>query len=103
MRDAMLDIEQTTEFFDQHYHRTAFRLETRDSYDVGSDGGDVARYLRGEPAPHAGRKNPWLEELAAERRAGRSRSRVHVLATPLGDYLRYECEWGYVLNVQAGE
>jgi len=28
---------------------------------------------------------------------------VHVLRTPLGPYLRYECEWGYAYNVRAGE
>jgi len=24
--------------------------------------------------------------------------RVHVLRTPLSDYLRFECEWGYAYN-----
>jgi hypothetical protein len=26
-----------------------------------------------------------------------------VLRTPLGPYLRYECEWGYAYNVQVGK
>ncbi len=26
-----------------------------------------------------------------------------MLRTPLSDYLRYECEWGYTYNVTAGE
>lgn len=99
----MLNLSETVAFFDAHYTRSAFRLETLGVYDVGSDGGDVARYLRGEPEPTRDRKQPWLDELAAERRAGKVRSRVHVLRTPLSDYLRYECEWGYAPNAAAGE
>lgn len=30
-------------------------------------------------------------------------SRVHILRTPLTPYLRYECEWGYLPNSDAGE
>ncbi|WP_427890256.1 DUF6879 family protein [Kribbella sp. GL6] len=85
------------------YRRSAFRLETLDHYDVGSDGGDVARYIAGEPDPDPDRKGPWLDELRSERAAGKLRHRVHVLRTPLTGYLRYECEWGYVPNAAAGE
>lgn len=99
----MLDLEQTTEFFDAHYTRSAFRLETLPSYDVGSDGGDVARYLRGEPDPDPERKGPWLRELVEEAAAGKVRSRVRVFTSPPTDYLRYEFEWGYLPNAQAGE
>ncbi len=28
---------------------------------------------------------------------------MHVFASPLSPYLRYECEWGYVYTSQAGE
>lgn len=82
---------------------TAFRLETLDTYTSASDGGDVARYLAGEPAPDPERKERWLSRLRAERAQGRIRQRVHVLASPIGPYLRYECEWGYVPNAGAGE
>jgi hypothetical protein len=82
---------------------TAFRLETLDTYTSASDGGDVARYLAGEPAPDPERKERWLSQLRAERAQGRTRQRVHVLTSPIGPYLRYECEWGYAPNVEAGE
>jgi hypothetical protein len=49
------------------------------------------------------RKQPWLDHLRREREAGILRHRVHVLRTPLTDYLRYECEWGYAFNAAAGE
>jgi len=99
----VLTLDETVAFFDDHFTRSAFRLETLDAYEVESDGADVARYLAGEPEPDPSRKQPWLDELAAERRAGKIRSRVHVLRTPLCDYLRYECEWGYAPNAAAGE
>lgn len=83
--------------------RTLFRLETLDVYEVASDGSDYRRYLDGEAEPTWERKQPWLDDLRAERDSGRYRHRVHVLHTPLGPYLRYECEWGYAYNVQAGE
>jgi len=83
--------------------RSAFRLELLDRYTVGSDGSDVERYLRGEPEPDPERKQPWLDRLSRERDAGIHNHRVHVLSTPLTDYLRYECEWGYVPNAAAGE
>lgn len=99
----MLNLDETVAFFDEHYAKSAFRLETLDSYNVESDGDDVARYLAGEPEPDPERKQPWLEELAAERAAGKRRYRVRVLSTPLSNYDRYACEWGYAPNTEAGE
>jgi hypothetical protein len=90
-------------FVDTHMGTSVFRLETRDRYDVESDAGNVARYLAGEPAPSMSFKGPWLERLATERVEGKRRTRVHVLRSPLSDYLRYECEWGYVFTAAAGE
>ncbi|GAA1692354.1 DUF6879 family protein [Kribbella sp. NPDC056951] len=98
----MLPEEQVDAIFEGFSH-SAFRLETLDYYHVGSDGGDVARYLAGAPEPDPDRKGPWLNQLRAERAAGKLRHRVHVLRTPLSDYLRYECEWGYLPNAAAGE
>ncbi len=99
----MLDAPRLGELIRSRFTRSAFRLETLDAYDVGDDGGDVARYLRGEPEPDPERKGAWLARLRAERAAGKMRQRVHVLRGPLSGYLRYECEWGYLPNVTAGE
>ncbi|MEE2039072.1 hypothetical protein Q8791_17810 [Nocardiopsis sp. CT-R113] len=90
-------------FFDTHLTESAFRLETLDHYDVASDGGDFQRFVAGEPEPDWERKNPWLETLRAAKEAGVREYRVRVLRTPLSDYLRYSCEWGYALNGEAGE
>lgn len=99
----LLDLDQVGDYFDAHFTRTAFRLEALDVYDVDSDGGDVAGYLSGEKAPDNDYKDGWLKQLADDTAAGKQWSRVHVLTSPLNDYLRYECEWGYAYNVAAGE
>lgn len=99
----MLTVAELLEFFDARLTRSAFRLETLDQYDVGSDGGDFRRFVAGEAEPDWDRKNPWLDTLRKEKERGVHRYRVRVLRTPLNDYLRYSCEWGYVLNSEAGE
>jgi len=99
----MLDATQLGELIRGHFTSSAFRLETLASYDVGSDGGDVARYLRGESAPDPSRKDAWLARLRREAAEGKQRQRVHVWRGPLSPYLRYEAEWGYLPNVMAGE
>jgi hypothetical protein len=99
----VLTAPELGDYINSHLTRSAWRLELLDRYDVESDGGDYERFLRGEPEPTMERKRPWLEHLRREREAGILRHRVHILRTPLTDYLRYECEWGYLLNTAAGE
>jgi uncharacterized protein DUF6879 len=99
----MMDVEELGGYITQHFTRTLFRLETLSQYEVASDGTDFARYLEGEAEPDPARKQPWLDHLRDEARRGLYRHRVHVLRSPLSEYLRYECEWGYAYNAQAGE
>lgn len=99
----MMDAAQLNAWMDRHFTRSAFRLETLQTYEVASDGSDFKRYLDGEPSWTPERKQPWLDHLAAERAQGLQRSRVRVVTHPVSDYTRYECEWGYAPNVTAGE
>lgn len=99
----MLTAQELGEYIDTRLAQSAFRLERLDRYDVAADGDDFERFMRGEVAPRPERKQPWLERLRREAEAGILNQRVHVLRTPLTDYLRYECEWGYVPNAHAGE
>ncbi|MGH3648725.1 MAG: DUF6879 family protein [Micromonosporaceae bacterium] len=99
----MLAAAELLAYIDDRLTREVFRLELLDRYEVESDGSDFARYLRGDQEPTPERKQPWLDRLARLRQAGIRNHRVHLLATPLTDYLRYECEWGYVWNARAGE
>jgi hypothetical protein len=99
----VLTAAQLGEYIDARLTHSAFRLELLNQYDVDADGGDFQRFLHGDPAPTRERKQPWLDRLRREAQAGIHNHRVHVLRTPLTDYLRYECEWGYLPNAEAGE
>ena len=87
----------------EHFTRSAFRLETLQSYEVASDGSDYRRYLDGERTWTPERKQPWLDHLRSERDRGLYRHRVRIVTRPVTPYTRYECEWGYEPNVAAGE
>lgn len=76
-----------------------FRLETLDFYEP--DRQEYERWLAGEPLDMTGIA-AWHQLLRAERERGLHRSRVHALRSPLGPYLRFECEL-YAGNVEAGE
>ena len=99
----VLTLDQLGEFVAKHHTRDLFRLETLPFYNAASDADDVRRYLRGEPAPTAEAKRPWLDRIRADVTSGRFWRRIHAVTQPLSDYVRYECEWGYVPNSAAGE
>ncbi|MFE2549265.1 DUF6879 family protein [Streptomyces sp. NPDC059355] len=81
----------------------AFRLETLDDYSK-SGGVDAYRaFLAGEPQPENYNTVGWMTTVGEAVRSGRRIYRVHVLARPLTDYLRYELSWGYRRNMTAGE
>jgi hypothetical protein len=69
------------------FERTAFRLETLDVYDVEEEREEIARFLAGEDMGPEWIDNPWVRSMTDK---GKSVSRVHVLRSPLTDYLRYE-------------
>jgi hypothetical protein len=99
----VLDEQQLGEYIDRHFTSTLFRLETLDRYDVGSNGSDLNRYLAGEPGPDMARKGPWMDQIRSEVARGLHTYRVHVVRGPLTAYLRFEFEWGYRFNADAGE
>jgi|SRR3954454_13561217 hypothetical protein len=104
---TLLTENQLGAWFDEHYGpdaaRTAFRLELLPTYTVETDGDDYGRWLAGEPEPTWERKNSWLQVLRNEHAAGLRSSRVKVMSARPTDYERYAAEWGYALNVPAGE
>jgi hypothetical protein len=98
-----VNLDDLRTFADAHTTRSAFRLECLDRYEVDSDQDNVRRYLAGESGPSWAEGDDWMEYLAAEKESGIRRYRVHVMTSPLGPYLRYECEWGYAYTTAAGE
>jgi hypothetical protein len=86
----------------QDYSTSAFRLELRQVYSMPDEADELRRFRAGEKPPaqyHYG----WLDTVAAAIRAGKTMRRVRVVQQPLTDYIRYEFEWGFVYNVEAGE
>ena len=82
--------------------RSAFRLETLPVYDMPGEREEFARHVAGErPPPDLHYR--WLDTVAEGVKAGKLFQRVHVVTSPLSDYLEYEFAWGYVFNVRAGE
>lgn len=99
----ILTLDQLGEYVANCHTRDLFRLETLPFYNAASDDDDFRRYLGGEPAPTAAAKQPWLDRIRTDVAAGRAWRRIHAVTHPLADYVRYECEWGYVPNTAAGE
>jgi hypothetical protein len=98
-----VNLDELRSFADAHTNRSAFRLECLDVYDVESDQDNVRQYLAGNKGPSWADGDDWMDYLIAEKQQGIRRYRVHVLASPIGPYLRYECEWGYAYTTAAGE
>jgi hypothetical protein len=85
------------------FKHTAFRLETLQAYDVSYEIEPYRAFLAGRPRPRDAAKNAWTAMLAGAAADGKIVQRVHFVNEPLTDYLRYELEWSYPPNVEAGE
>ncbi|SHL07328.1 DUF6879 family protein [Streptomyces yunnanensis] len=94
----MLSAEEFGRLFET-FERTAFRLETLAVYDVEEEREEFEAFLTGKPMPPEWHDNPWVRSMTNR---GKSVSRVHVLRSPLTDYLRYELS-AYPGNITAGE
>ena len=90
------------EFIAERHRTDLLRVQTLDYYGVASDGDDYQRYLDGEPAPTSPSKDKWLEQLRIDTFAGRLRRNVHIVGQ-LNSYLKYQFEWCYVPNSEAGQ
>jgi hypothetical protein len=79
------------------------RVQTLSRYDVSSDQGNYQRFLNGETKPLTPFLQDWYRELREGAAVGQIWRNVHVVDLPLTDYLRYQFEWGYVANSEAGQ
>ncbi|MBT2386952.1 DUF6879 family protein [Streptomyces sp. ISL-11] len=94
----MLTGEEFGRLFDA-FERTAFRLETLAVYDIEEEREELERFLAGGDMGPDWDDNPWMRSMTDK---GKEVSRVHVLRSPLTDYLRYELA-AYPGNITAGE
>lgn len=84
------------------FERSAFRLETVQTYTMPREQPSFAKFLAGEPKP-ADHNADWHERVRAIVSSGRTMQRVKVVRRPLSDYLRYQFAWTLPGNIAAGE
>jgi hypothetical protein len=85
------------------FEHTAYRLELLPAYEESSETAALASFIAGrEPDIYPGRR-AWLERVRAAADADKVMQRVHVVAEPLSDYLRFEIGWAYGQSQDAGE
>ncbi|QKW10675.1 hypothetical protein HUT18_06275 [Streptomyces sp. NA04227] len=87
----------------EEFNREAFRLETMDDYSQSGGVDAYQAFLAGKPKPEGFTDNPWMTTVGDAIKSGKRMYRVHILARPLNDYLRFELGWGYIRNMKAGE
>jgi hypothetical protein len=86
------------------FKRSAFRLETRDTYALGYEAADFERFLAGTPTPPSELDwwKPWLDRIARFTSEGKTVSRVRIVAEPPSDYQRWEM-WAAPWHSRSGE
>nr|WP_221443044.1 DUF6879 family protein [Nocardiopsis algeriensis] len=90
--------DELSRFFEECQY-TAFRLETLQVYDVGYEEEAFRRFLADGAVVTSRSHEEWARWVGS----GRQFRRVHVVAEPLTDYVRFECAWAYRSSVEAGE
>lgn len=86
------------------FKRSAFRMETRDTYALSYEQADFEQFLAGTPTPPPELEwwRPWLDEIAQLTAEGKTVSRVRLLSEPPTDYQRWEM-WAAPWHSHAGE
>jgi hypothetical protein len=88
----------------ESFRAGAFRLETLPEYRVESEAAQLELFLQGKPLPpESSVQAEWRRLVSSSARDGRPVRRVHVIPRRLTPYLRFEIEWGYLYNAEAGE
>lgn len=88
------------------FKKSAFRLEKLEKYHIEDSGEwkEYQDYLNGIPLPNrTTNTNEWIRDNDVWEKEGKEILRVRVIPNILTNYLRYEIEWGYPYNIQAGE
>jgi hypothetical protein len=97
-----VDLDRFAELFET-FERCAFRYESRAEYRVDEEADDYARFVRGEPLPSMDAMDSWLDRLRRQAAEGKINERVRRLPPAITPYIRFEVEWAYVYNADAGE
>lgn len=98
-----MNLDELEAYREAHATHSIYRQESLDIYTVDSDADNVRRYLAGLDGPSWAQGDDWMDQLGDEQGRGIRQYRVHIWHSPIGAYLRYECEWGYAYTTKAGE
>lgn len=97
----MLSESDLDPFFDAIRHE-AFRLEALPAYALAVESAGLRAYLAGEPFQKSEAGQAFNDYVRGQVEAGVAWRRVRVVRSPLTDYERWECEWGYTVSEQHG-
>ncbi|WP_256103820.1 DUF6879 family protein [Streptomyces sp. ODS05-4] len=86
----------------QTFRSEAWRLETLPEYRVPQEVDEIVAFRSGERIDSRSYSSRYTDELKRQRREGKSKGRVHVLARPLSDYLHFEFMY-YGVHAAAGD
>lgn len=84
------------------FQYSLFRLETLQVYGGSGEEDALAAFQAGQPIPLTPALQEWTQMVRQRVGSGSVVQRVHVVTSPLTDYLRFELA-NYAPNVQAGE
>ena len=86
------------------YRSSVFRLETLQVYADSGEDDAIEAFERGDLSPPPDpEQDAWEAMIRANRAAGRTMQRVHVVTEPLTPYMQFELAWAYPPNIAAGE
>jgi hypothetical protein len=81
----------------------AFRLEIRPTYTSDVESPRLRSYLAGDPYDPAAEPHEWYQYIQDWTDRGVNFRKVHVVRSPLSEYLRWECEWSYTATERRGQ
>ncbi len=86
----------------REFRTEAWRLETLPEYRMPQEAEEFERFLAGErfAGPF---EDFWTSLIRQHKESGGNIGRVHILARPLSDYLRFEFQRYYAHSARAGE
>ncbi|GLZ34228.1 hypothetical protein Lesp02_64150 [Lentzea sp. NBRC 105346] len=85
------------------YTRSAFRLETRQIYNMPNEQENFNKFLRGEPYDDMKYSTDWRNLVSANIAAGKTMQRAKLVRRPYTDYTRWLLTIGVPRNTKAGE
>ncbi len=85
-----------------NFRYSLFRLEALQVYGGSGEEDSLAAFQAGEPIPLSPALRKWTQMLRQRVRSGCAVQRVHIVTSPLTDYMRFELA-SYAPNVEAGE